>query len=102
MVGPEIYPRDNHMNLYVVATPFFATLAEQGRLDYPLFGVSLTRNSTGTLTIGAIDSSIVKNISNVEWNEVVPFSPFASESNTSSYLQWAIPLSSFAVRRPCC
>jgi hypothetical protein len=90
------------MNLYVVATPFFATLAEQGQLDYPLFGVSLTRNSTGTLTIGAIDSSIVKNISNVEWNEVVPFSPFTSESNTSSYLQWAIPLSSFAVRRPCC
>lgn len=86
------------MNLYAVATPFFATLAGQGLLDYPLFGVSLTRNSTGTLTIGAIDSSIVKNISDVGWNEVVPFSPIASESNTSSYLQWAIRLSSFTVK----
>lgn len=33
----------------------------------------------------------------IEWNEVVPFAPFAAESNTSSYLQWAIPLSRIAV-----
>lgn len=36
----------------VVATPFFSTLAEQGVLDYPVFGLSLTRNATGTLTLG--------------------------------------------------
>lgn len=35
------------------ATPFFVQLAQQGHLDYPLFGLSLTRNSSGTLTLGA-------------------------------------------------
>jgi hypothetical protein len=55
-------------------------------------------NSSGTLAIGAIDSSVVKNISNIAWNEVVPFGPPASQNTTSSYLQWAIRLSSFAVR----
>jgi len=38
------------------STPFFAGLAEQGLLDYPLFGISLTRNTSGSLTIGTIDS----------------------------------------------
>lgn len=82
---------------YPAATPFFSTLAQQGQLDYPLFGLSLTRNTTGTLSIGAIDSSVVTNLSHIGWNEVVPFSPFGSESNKSSYLQWAISLSSFGV-----
>jgi hypothetical protein len=84
--------------LYAKATPFVATLADQGKLSYPLFGLSLTRNSTGTLTLGAIDSSVVKNVSNIGWNEVVPFAPLESNGNTSSYLQWAIRISSFAVR----
>ncbi|KAF7986478.1 hypothetical protein HWV62_31273 [Athelia sp. TMB] len=81
----------------MATTPFFPTLAAQGLLDYPLFGVSLTRNNTGTLSIGAIDSSVVANASKVVWNEVVPFSPFANQGNSSSYLQWVIRLSSFTV-----
>ena len=42
------------------ATPFFAGLAQQGLLDYPLFGVSLTTNLSGSLTIGVIDVAISK------------------------------------------
>jgi Eukaryotic aspartyl protease. len=41
--------------LYLIlrsAAPFFVTLAQQGLLDYPLFGLSLTRNASGTLSIG--------------------------------------------------
>ena len=34
------------------ATPFFANLSESGGLDYPLFGLSLTRDASGTLTFG--------------------------------------------------
>ena len=91
-------------------------MAQNGQLDYPLFGLSLTRDNSGSLTfgtfrgvgvgpyvrlttlkIGAIDGSVVSNRTNIEWNEVVPFAPFAAESNTSSYLQWTIPLSRIAV-----
>jgi len=79
------------------ATPFFAGLAEQGQLAYPLFGLSLTEDANGTLAFGAIDSSIVKNVSNIGWNQVASFSPYNTESNTSSYLQWAIAISGFAV-----
>ncbi|EGO24734.1 hypothetical protein SERLADRAFT_390458, partial [Serpula lacrymans var. lacrymans S7.9] len=52
------------------ATPFLSTLAEHGILDYPVFGLSLTRNSSGTLAVGAIDASIVQNVSNIFWSEV--------------------------------
>jgi hypothetical protein len=105
--------------IYQTATPFFVTLAQQGFLDYPLFGLSLTRNTSGTLSIGilhhlrdcisfytmpsfpgAVDSSVVTNASLIHWNNVAEFSPFGVESNVSSYLQWAIPMSSFGVR-PC-
>jgi len=79
------------------STPFFVTLAQQGLLDYPLFGLSLTRNTTGTLTIGAIDTSVVKNVSFISWNSVAEFSPFGGESNSSSYFQWAIPMRGFSV-----
>ncbi|KAI0359850.1 acid protease [Trametes cingulata] len=81
----------------VNATPFFATMAQNGQLDYPLFGLSLTRDSSGTLSFGAIDGSVVTNRSLIEWNEVVPFAPFAAESNTSSYLQWAVVLEGVSV-----
>ncbi|KZP23786.1 acid protease [Athelia psychrophila] len=84
-------------NTVVNATPFFPTLAAQGVLDYPLFGVSLTRNESGTLNIGAIDSSVVTNASKIVWNEVVPFAPSANQGNSSSYLQWVIRLSSFTL-----
>jgi hypothetical protein len=47
--------------------------------------------------IGAVDLTVVNNVSLIEWNEVVPFQPFGSESNTSSYLQWAIPILTIAV-----
>ncbi|KAF8638272.1 hypothetical protein AX17_002294 [Amanita inopinata Kibby_2008] len=79
------------------STPFFAALAQQGLLDYPLFGVSLTRNYSGSLTIGAVDSSVVTNASQINWNKVVEFPPFGTESNSSSYLHWAIPMSGFSV-----
>ena len=86
--------------LYVfLAAPFFSTLAQQGQLDYPVFGVALTREEPwGTLALGAIDSPYVKNASLIGWNEVVPFEPFlAVGGNQSSYLQWAIPLSNISV-----
>jgi hypothetical protein len=98
----------------MTGTPFFAGLAQQGQLAYPLFGLSLTRNETGTIAIGllahwyinynittnalgAIDSSVVTNVSNIGWNQVTTFSPVNTESNASSYLQWAIPISGFAI-----
>jgi len=81
----------------VIASSFFSTLAAQGLLEYPLFAFSLTRNSTGALTIGAIDSSIVSNVSQISWNKVAQFPPFGAENNISSYLQWAIPIMGVAV-----
>ncbi|KAI0067467.1 acid protease [Artomyces pyxidatus] len=93
------FPRLSTINsLAINATPFFAHLAQKGELDYPLFGVSLTRNATpGSLSFGAVDSSIIQNASDIEWNEVVPFEPFGSESNSSSYLQWAVHISNITV-----
>ncbi|KAI9440055.1 acid protease [Lactarius indigo] len=83
---------------FVNATPFFPELAQRGLLDYPLFGVNLKRNgSAGSLSLGAVDSTVVTNDSLIEWHEVVPFEPFGSENNVSSYLQWAIPISNITV-----
>ncbi|KAH0585392.1 hypothetical protein H2248_008632 [Termitomyces sp. 'cryptogamus'] len=79
------------------ATPFLIKLVQQGLLEYPVFGLSLTRNSTGTLSLGAVDSSLVKNASLISWNQVVDFAPFGAESNSSSYLQWTIPISAVAI-----
>ncbi|KAI5989635.1 acid protease [Pisolithus orientalis] len=79
------------------ATPFFATLASQGILQYPIFGLSLTRNATGTLALGAIDVSVVQNVSNIIWNEVVPFSPIGTQTNTSGYFYWSIYMTGFSV-----
>ncbi|KAF8135033.1 acid protease [Boletus edulis] len=69
--------------------PFFASLSQQGILDYPIFGLSLTRNSIGSLALGAIDASVVQNTSNIVWNEVVPFAPVGTQTNTSGYMFWA-------------
>ncbi|EPQ54079.1 acid protease [Gloeophyllum trabeum ATCC 11539] len=92
------FPRLSTISNNVVnATPFFASLSQQGIVNYPLFGLSLTRNTSGTLTLGAIDSSVVKDVSQIEWNEVVAFSPFGTERNTTSYLQWAIPMGNILV-----
>ncbi|KAK0469787.1 acid protease [Desarmillaria tabescens] len=92
------FPRlSSFSNTVTNSTPFFIRLAQQGVLDYPVFGLSLTRNDTGSLSIGAIDSSVVTNITNVGWHEVVEFAPIGTENNVSSYLQWAIPLDSFAI-----
>ncbi|KAI0313749.1 acid protease, partial [Amylostereum chailletii] len=80
------------------STPPFATLAKRGLLDYPLFGVALTRAEPwGSLALGAVDSTYLKNASLIDWNEVVPFEPFAHENNRSSYLQWAIPMSGISI-----
>lgn len=61
-----------------------------------MFGLSLNRQG-GSLSLGAIDASIVTSPHNLSWNSVTEFSPFGAESNASSYLHWAIPLSSFSV-----
>ncbi|KAJ7104191.1 acid protease [Mycena belliarum] len=70
------------------SAPFFHSLAEQGALDYPLFGLSLTNDQSGSLSLGAIDGAIVTNVSQIGWNKVVEFSPIGSQSNVSSYLHW--------------
>jgi len=54
-------------------------LAEQGLLGYPLFGISLTQNLTGSLSLGAIDASIVTDPQNISWNDVAQFSPFSAD-----------------------
>lgn len=36
------------------ATPFFASLSQNGSLDYPVFGLSLTRDTGGSLTLGTL------------------------------------------------
>ena len=87
---------DDGANKYL-GKPFFTNLAAGGWLEYPLFAFSLTMNSSGTLTLGAIDASVVKNPALISWNQVVQFPPFAAESNQSSYLEWAIPISGFSV-----
>ena len=46
---------------------------------------------------GAVDSTVVTDVTLIEWIGVVPFLPFGSESNASSYLQWAIPISTITV-----
>jgi len=81
------------------ATPFVNELAQQGQLDYPLFGLSLTRNTSGSLTLGAIDGDVVDNFTLIEWNRVVPFAPFNfdSTSKTARYLQWTLRLSNIGV-----
>lgn len=78
-------------------------------LEYPLFGISITRDNGGTFALGkdvlllimkevncfllgAIDANVVKNVSAIEWHDVVPFSPFGNERNTSSYLHWVVQL----------
>jgi hypothetical protein len=92
------FPRISSINGSLTnSTPFFPGLAQQGLLQSPMFGLSLTRNDTGSLSLGAIDGSVVTNLSKIEWNPVVEFSPFLNESNSSSYYQWAIPLQSIAV-----
>ncbi|KAF9468109.1 aspartic peptidase A1 [Collybia nuda] len=80
------------------STPFFLALAQQGLLDYPLFGFSLTRNATGTLSIGDFLLTFLPcNASHISWNNVAEFSPFSTESNSSSYLQWVIPIQDLSV-----
>ncbi|PPQ69082.1 hypothetical protein CVT26_003557 [Gymnopilus dilepis] len=79
------------------SSSFFATLASEGLLEYPLFAVSLKRNDTGSLTLGAVDSSVVTNATFIWWNKVAQFSPFGTESNVSSYLQWAIPITGLVI-----
>ncbi|XP_006459350.1 hypothetical protein AGABI2DRAFT_218475 [Agaricus bisporus var. bisporus H97] len=77
------------------STTLLSRLVQQG-LPYPMFGLSLNRQG-GSLSLGAIDASIVTSPHNLSWNSVTEFSPFGAESNASSYLHWAIPLSSFSV-----
>lgn len=92
------FPRLSQIyNTTAHGTPFFSSLSLRGIVDYPIFGIYLTRNSTGTLSLGAIDSNVVSNVSNIEWHYVVPFAPEGGSSNVSSYLYWALELSSISV-----
>jgi hypothetical protein len=59
---------------------------------------SLNASSSDLARVGAVDPTVVANVSLIEWHEVIPFEPFGSESNVSSYLQWAIPISTITVR----
>lgn len=52
--------------------------------------------------VGAIDGTVVTNLSGIGWNDVVPFSPLDNDANVndtkkSSYLQWAISVTGFSV-----
>ncbi|KAF9532604.1 acid protease [Crepidotus variabilis] len=77
--------------------PFFANLAAQGLLEYPLFAFSITRNNTGTLTLGAVDAAVVSDPRAISWFPVAEFPPFGSEDNVSTYFEWAIPIALFNV-----
>ncbi|KZT40452.1 acid protease [Sistotremastrum suecicum HHB10207 ss-3] len=81
------------------APPFISTMVETGLLAYPMFGLSLTYQNNGSLSLGAIDSSVVSNLSAIEWHPVVPFAPFSNTTvaNSSIYLQWALELSDIFV-----
>ncbi|QRV75117.1 aspartyl protease [Ceratobasidium sp. AG-Ba] len=78
------------------SAPVIARLAQQGELSYPLFGLSLRKNNTGTLSLGAIDAGVVSNLSSIAWHDVAPF-PTLPSDNSSVYLQWAIHLSAISV-----
>ena len=59
---------------------------------------SLDASSPDGAPVGAVDPTVVTNVSLIEWHQVVPFEPFGSESNVSSYLQWTVPISTITVR----
>lgn len=44
--------RSTFLRLLATGTPFFSSLAQQGIVDYPIFGIYLTRNYSGTLSLG--------------------------------------------------
>jgi hypothetical protein len=49
------------------------------------------------VSVGAIDATVVSNVTLIEWNEVIPFEPVGSGIAASSYLAWAIPISTITV-----
>ena len=91
----------------------FSSLVREGIVGYPIFGIYLSTDSTDTLSLGqfvdssdyqrfycstgATDSSVVGNLSSVEWRHVVPFAPEGASNNVSSYLSWMLHLSSISV-----
>jgi len=91
------FPRLSQIGRTVTgAVPSIARLAQQGLLSYPLFGLSLKKNDTGTLSLGAIDADVVSNLTSIAWHNVAPF-PTLPSDNSSIYLQWAIHMSSVSV-----
>ncbi|KIJ50974.1 hypothetical protein M422DRAFT_244936 [Sphaerobolus stellatus SS14] len=81
------------------APPFLNALSQLGQIEYPLFGLSVTYDLKGTLSMGAIDNTVVTNTSLISWHDVVPFLPLPGDNvtDTSLYLQWAIPLAGIAI-----
>ncbi|KDQ14862.1 hypothetical protein BOTBODRAFT_55061 [Botryobasidium botryosum FD-172 SS1] len=79
------------------APPIISSLVQSGQLAYPLFGLSVAPQGTSTLSLGAIDSSVIPNVTSIEWLPVVPFSPAVNGTSTSAYLQWAVQLASMSL-----
>jgi len=91
------FPRLSAFPNVTNSVPLFPRLAQQGLLEYPVFGFHLGWNASGSLAIGAIDASVVRNVSDISWNSVASFPPFFAEASEPTYLHWAIPISSFSV-----
>lgn len=49
---PQLVPIRRVNTDLTIATPVFSTMSERGQLNYPLFGLSLTRNQPGSLSFG--------------------------------------------------
>ncbi|KAH7106625.1 aspartic peptidase domain-containing protein [Auriculariales sp. MPI-PUGE-AT-0066] len=78
------------------ATTILERLAREGQLAYPMFGISLT-GAGGSLSLGAIDASVVPDAALIEWHDVVPFPPVGQDTRSSFYLHWAVELDSIQV-----
>jgi len=101
--------RDRHPILFVLSATrnsglsylWYLSNPEPHRYSRP-WSVYIYRHrfdETSDHTTGAIDSGVVNNISNIEWHYVVPFAPEGASNNVSSYLHWALELSSISVGR---
>jgi hypothetical protein len=78
-------------------TSILERLALEGQLEYPMFGVSLTIGG-GSLSLGAIDVGVVADVRQIEWHDIVPFSPVGQDAHSSFYLHWAVQLETIHVR----
>lgn len=92
--------------------PFLSNLLTNNNVSYPLFSLALNKTG-GKLTLGALDSNILPNsseVGQVEWSDVIPFPSGSTYNNTNSsdpttsslinlegpelgdYVYWSLPL----------